>query len=98
MSALGQKQTFAVQKGIYPFTPNSGHSAVLSGRQLNANSGHRTAYSITSSAFGSHLNHFLYALSAFDLMASLNPRLYPASKWSDLVKSRTLEMLCSSGG
>ena len=49
-------------------------------------------------AFGSQLNHVFCALSAFDLMASLNPCLYPASKWSDLLKSRTLEMLCSSGG
>ena len=80
------------------FTPKGGHVQCTSACLLCANSGHRTAYSITSSAFGSHLNHFLYALSAFDLMASLNPRLYPASKWSDLLKSRTLEMLCGSGG
>jgi hypothetical protein len=40
MSALGQKQTFAVQKGHVRFTPESGHVQCNSVCPLCANSGH----------------------------------------------------------
>ena len=98
MSALGQKQTFAVQNVMSALPPKADIRGAISECPLSASSGHCRVSEQCPPAFGSHLNHVLYALSAFDLMASLNPRLYPASKWSDLLKSRTLEMLCSSGG
>ena len=65
MSALGQKRTCAAQqadvrfgskadmcsaKRHVRFTPNSGHVQRNQRCPLCANSGHRTAYSITSSA------------------------------------------------
>jgi hypothetical protein len=41
MSALGHKQTFAVQNVMSAFTPNSGHLRRTSLCPLCANSGHR---------------------------------------------------------
>ena len=43
MSALGQKQTFAPQKGHVRFTPESGHVQCTSACPLCANSGHHSA-------------------------------------------------------
>ncbi len=50
ISALGQKQTFAVQHVNVRFTPNSGHVRCNYVCLLWANSGHSAIHSITSSA------------------------------------------------
>jgi len=54
MSALGQKQTFALQNGMSALPPNSGHVRCNSGCPLCANSGHSANRSITSLAREQH--------------------------------------------
>ena len=61
MSALGQKRTSTPSNCDVRFTPESGHQAAGLRCPLSANSGHRAAYSITSSARASSVGGIVEA-------------------------------------
>jgi hypothetical protein len=74
MSALGQKQTSMTSPRNVRFIPESGHWVSVFGCPLCAKSGHRTSYSITSSARPRSGNgiEIPSALAVWALMTSSN--------------------------
>ena len=96
MSALGQKQTFAVQEVMSALRPK----ATYGDARLGPIADLRLSFDdlVGALPFSSGLDQPLPKSLTLNAVPGLNPRIDPAQKRSDFFKSRAFEMVSSGGG
>src|SRR5262245_36855800 len=98
-SALGQKQTCALQDGMSALPPKATSNATY-GCPLRAIADLRLSFDdlVGALPFSSGLDHPPPKSLTLNAVPGLNPRINPAQKRSDFFKSRAFEMVSSGGG